>query len=456
MQKEKNMFYYALIDANNICTAVYAMPAAISGSSYVEITAEQYTSQSVIGMKYANGTWVEVTTYYYAILDDKGIVTNVYESETEMPAASNMVEITAEQYNDSTLIGKYYDRENDTFIVPPVSVLAEHSTSEIQYKNEEKTLETKLDEIDEAIEAIDGAIEALEAGSGSGVTVDAYTKAESDAKYATKEALEDKADATHSHNEYAAAEHTHTGYAEAEHTHTGYAATDHAHTGYAAADHAHNGYAASDHTHNNYAATSHSHSQNEITGLSSALAGKADSNHTHSGYATNNHTHFGYASSTHTHSGYASSSHTHDYLPLSGGTVTGETNFSGGLVRVKGVQTLYHSGSQMVLSSENLATKICGSAITSSKTITVASDERLKADVDVLEKQALIDFMKKIELVSYRYKDEPEGTKHIGVIAQQLLEINPNVAQYFVKVDENGYYSVDYTALSLMALLAVQ
>ena len=110
----------------------------------------------------------------------------------------------------------------------------------------------------------------------------------------------------------------------------------------------------------------------------------------------------------------------------------------------------------MVLSSENLATKICGSAITSSKTITVASDERLKADVDVLEKQALIDFMKKIELVSYRYKDEPAGTKHIGVIAQQLLEINPNVAQYFVKVDENGYYSVDYTALSLMALLAVQ
>lgn len=454
MQKEKNMFYYALIDENNICTAVYAMPAAISGSSYVEITAEQYTSQSVIGMKYANGTWVEVTTYYYAILDDKGIVTNVYESETEMPAASNMVEITAEQYNDSTLIGKYYDRENDTFIVPPVSVLAEHSTSEIQYKNEEKTLETKLDEIDEAIEAIDeaieaidGAIEALEAGSGSGVTVDAYTKAESDAKYATKEALEDKADATHSHNEYAAAEHTHTGYAEAEHTHTGYAATDHAHTGYAAADHAHNGYAASDHTHNNYAATSHSHSQNEITGLASALAGKADSNHTHSGYAASNHSHSGYASSNHSHS---------EYFPSTGGTISGETNFSGGLVKAKGVQAIFHSGSQLVYGSNNLPTRIAGSAITSTKTITVDSDERLKADINELDKQVLIDFMKKIELVSYRYKDEPEGTKHIGVIAQQLLEINPNVAQYFVKVDENGYYSVDYTALSLMALLAVQ
>ena len=448
------MFYYALIDANNICTAVYAMPAAISGSSYVEITAEQYTSQSVIGMKYANGTWVEVTTYYYAILDDKGIVTNVYESETEMPAASNMVEITAEQYNDSTLIGKYYDRENDTFIVPPVSVLAEHSTSEIQYKAEEKTLETKLDEIDGAIvgiigdiSEIDEAIEALEAGSGSGVTVDAYTKAESDTKYATKEALEDKADATHSHNEYAEAEHTHTGYAEAEHTHTGYAATDHAHTGYAAADHAHNGYAASDHTHNNYAATSHSHSQNEITGLASALAGKADSNHTHSGYAASNHSHSGYASSNHSHS---------EYFLSTGGTISGETNFSGGLVRAKGVQAIFHSGSQLVYGSNNLPTRIAGSAITSTKTITVDSDERLKADINELDKQVLIDFMKKIELVSYRYKDEPEGTKHIGVIAQQLLEINPNVAQYFVKVDENGYYSVDYTALSLMALLAVQ
>ena len=147
------MFYYALVDTNNICTAVYAMPAAISGASYVEITETLYNDPTLIGKKYVNGEWVEVTVYYYAILDDRNIVTNVYETATEMPAADNLVEITFAEYNDAALIGKYYDRANDAFIDPPVSVLAECSTNEIQYKNAEKYLSDKLDEMDEATAA---------------------------------------------------------------------------------------------------------------------------------------------------------------------------------------------------------------------------------------------------------------------------------------------------------------
>lgn len=479
------MFYYALVDTNNICTAVYAMPAAISGASYVEITEALYNDPTLIGKKYVNGEWVEVTVYYYAILDDRNIVTNVYETATEMPAADNLVEITFAEYNDAALIGKYYDRANDAFIDPPVSVLAECSTNEIQYKNAEKYLSDKLDEMDEATaantaakhthdnkEVLDGItaekVAAWDNGTGGSSTTMTETEmlaaiktvdgAGSGLDADTLDGMQaaDFATAEHTHTGFAAADHTHNGYAAADHAHSGYAATDHTHTGYAAETHTHSGYASSDHTHTGYAASSHTHSQSEITGLSSALAGKAASNHTHSEYAANSHTHSNYAASNHTHSGYAASTHSHDYLPLSGGTVTGETNFSGGLVRVKGVQTLYHSGSQMVLASDNLATKICGNAITSSKSITVASDKRLKDDVKPLDKQALIDFIKKVELVTYRYKDESADNKHIGVIAQQLLEIDKDIAGYFVKIDKNGFYTVDYAALSLLAVLALQ
>lgn len=519
------MFYYALVDENNVCTAVYAMPAAISGSSYIEITEEQYNDSTLIGKKYVDGEWVTVTSYYYAILNEKNIVINVYQSDTEMSAADNLVAITQAQYNDSTLIGKWYNRESGVFTEPPISVLAEHSTSEIQYKEEEKWLDTKLDEMDTAINnrytkeesdakyALAGSggatmtsaeiLAAIKEVDGAGSGLDADTL---DGKSSTDFASSDHthtgyAAENHTHTEYAATEHTHTGYAAADHTHeqsditglttalsgkantdhthSGYAAsehthsqnditglatalagksdTDHTHSGYAASNHTHNEYAASNHTHNGYAASEHTHSQSDITGLSNALSGKSDVGHTHSGYAASNHSHSEYAASNHTHSGYASSSHTHsNYFEKTGGTISGETNFSGGLVRVKGVQSLYHSGSQMILASDSIPTKICGSAITSSKAITTASDERLKEDVTVLNKQEFIDFVKNVELVSYRYKGEPNGTKHIGVIAQQLLEINPDIAKYFVYTNEDGYYSVDYAALSLLAVLSLQ
>lgn len=69
--------------------------------------------------------------------------------------------------------------------------------------------------------------------------------------------------------------------------------------------------------------------------------GLVASGYTTSSFASSNHTHSGYASSSHTHTignvtglqaaldGKAASSHTHSYLPLSGGTVTGNTSFSG-------------------------------------------------------------------------------------------------------------------------------
>ena len=125
-------------------------------------------------------------------------------------------------------------------------------------------------------------------------------------------------------------------------------------------------------------------------------------------------------------------------------------------MRLIGTQTLFNSGSMITFGSNNMPTNIAGNAITSTKTITVSSDLRLKEDVKPLDKQRLLEFMRQIEFVSYRYHDENEDTKRIGVIAQQLLDVDPEMARFFVRQDEEGYYSVDYTALSLLALLAIQ
>lgn len=109
--------------------------------------------------------------YYYAVLDERGIVINLTSSQTAL-TGTNLVSITSAQYNDpDSIMGMYYSQESGTFIIPPVSVVAETSTSNIQYKAEEKWLDEKLDEIENAIEnnpasAFEGYLPSAFAASG--------------------------------------------------------------------------------------------------------------------------------------------------------------------------------------------------------------------------------------------------------------------------------------------------
>ena len=275
------MFYYAFIDSNNICTGVYAMPSEIPVASYIPITEQQYNDSNA--------------------------------------------------GNENSLIGKRYDAETNTFVDVPVWTC---NASEVQYGTGAVSVADALDEINETLDGL----------GGSSTPVDAYTKLESDERYATSD-------------------HTHTGFANASHSHTAgdvtgvvktingtapdengnvsvsvsgggmtaneileavktvdgansgldadtldgmeasaFATAEHTHTGYASETHTHDGYATADHTHEGYA------SAND-------LAGKADANHTHSGYASSGHSHSEYASSSHSHTpasiGAAASSHTH-------------------------------------------------------------------------------------------------------------------------------------------------
>lgn len=455
--------------------------------------------------------------FYYAFLDANNVVTGVYALPSQI-TADGYVEITADQYNDPTLVGKVYDPETNTFNEP---TLWSCSTEQVQYKNTQTSLSTKLDEMEEAI-------------ASAGGTVDAYTKTESDAKYAL-------------------ADHTHTGYASTSHTHNatdvsgvvktvnGTAPDENGNvaisvsgggmtagevldalktvdgansgldadtldgveaSGFATADHTHTGYATSEDLAGK-ANTSHNHAQSEIEGLTDALSGKADTNHTHTeyasasdltavqnglnakadtdhthtGYATanhthdnyittstyangmsgkadTNHTHSGYATSSHTHSGYASSSHTHsDYLSNSGGTVNGNLNVAG-ILRVNGQQSVYDSGSMITLSTNNRETMIAGSKIYSKVTISVSSDERLKENIVDVDTEAMIDFVKGVDVKKFNYLGN--DTECVGVIAQQLQSINAETAKYFVAEDGEGYLSVKATDLVFPLIIAVQ
>lgn len=400
---------------------------------------------------------------------------------------------------NQSLIGLWYDRIAGEFETPSFSILADHSTDFINYRNTNLCLSDVLD-----------------------------AKAESD----------------HTHTGYASTSHTHSNYAESDHTHEQSEITglETALAGKASSSHTHSGYAATTHTHSNYAATSHTHAQSDVTGLETALSGKAaashthdyaatnhthsnyastthnhdddyaEVDHTHTGYAATNHTHSGYASSSHTHSNYASTSHTHSnyavannvytkdeadsaFLPLAGGELNGALNVKG-IIRCNGNQSVYYSGTNCTFGTNNATsvTFACvysgsmavnagtfstytilprsyGSSISATignsssrfkyiylqNSPSVSSDLRTKRDVRNLDVKELSEFIGKLNIVGYNYKEDSADDKEkIGVIAQQLIESNDKVAPYFVDEDEEGMLSLRLSDLVFPLIAAVQ
>ncbi|MBR2504361.1 MAG: hypothetical protein IKB61_00260, partial [Elusimicrobiaceae bacterium] len=145
--------------------------------------------------------------YYYAVLNLKGIV------ETISVLSSPLDDYYFIQigFEDTSLIGLWYDRSANTFKTAPVSVQALYSSDVLQYKNEEKWLN----------EVIDG-----------------------------------KAEADHTHD-YAASDHTHN-YANASHSHSISEVAD--------LQSSLDGKASASHTHSQYAESSHTHSYLPLAG----------------------------------------------------------------------------------------------------------------------------------------------------------------------------------------------
>ena len=282
-------------------------------------------------------------------------------------------------------------------------------------------------------------VAAWDAGTGSGSTtptVDAYTKTESDARYAPT---------THTHAEYMTSTEAGNAFAPMTHQHGEYAASNHTHSYNDLTD------IPSDQGGYTHPAT---HPASMITGLATvATSGKysdlidkptslpadgGDADTVGGKYPSS------FANASHTHSGY---------LPLTGGTLSGNLNV-GGILRVNSQQSVYDDGSMITLSTNNRQTMIAGSKIYSKQTIQVSSDERLKENIEDVNLLDCVNFIEDLDVKTFNYIGD--DTPCIGVIAQDLQ--GTEFEKFFVSAQpgKDGYLTVKAADLVFPLIATVQ
>lgn len=334
--------------------------------------------------------------------------------------------------------------------------------------------------------------------------------------YATITSLNDKADISHIHaqSDITGLETALSAKAAADHVHTAYATAIHTH--------AQSDISGLSTILDGKASASHTHTQSEIIGLTTALNGKANTDHIHDDYVTTSdfesgmntksnitHTHSGYATTTalteglngkadtgHTHANYASSTHNHDTVYASAShthtTLNNDLNVVG-LIKCKGNQMVFinDTSGTVILGTNNLNTIIGGKdsvTINGTETFTghllsrgagnfnigsasnrfkaiyltnspnVSSDERLKENIKGTDREQLADFINNIDVVKYNYIADKDKQERIGVVAQQLMKADKEIANYLVDVDdsEEHYLSVKPADLVFPLIATVQ
>ena len=368
--------------------------------------------------RYASGAEIAVTNAnaaYMRIGSTLGEydLTNVFRIYDTDPASGG----------SGTAIDAYTKAEADTRFAPITHVHADQHTH---------TNKTVLDGITA------DKVAAWDAGTGSTTpTIDAYTKTESDARYALT---------THSHSNYMTSTEAGNAFAPMTHQHGEYAASNHTHSYNDLTDIPSD--QGSGYTH---PAT---HPASMITGLAtvatsgkySDLTGKPTSLPADGGDADTVGGKYpsSFANVSHTHSGY---------LPLSGGSLSGNLNV-GGILRVNSQQSVYDDGSMITLSTNNRQTMIAGSKIYSKQTIQVSSDERLKENIEDVNLFDCADFIEDLDVKTFNYIGD--DTPCIGVIAQDLQ--GTEFEKFFVSAQpgEDGYLTVKAADLVFPLIVAVQ
>ncbi len=154
-------------------------------------------------------------------------------------------------------------------------------------------------------------------------------------------------------------------------------------------------------------------------GIGAQVAGDyALTNHDHEEYQPKGN----YALNDHNHdTTYAKTSHSHpEYLSSQGNiTVNGNLTVTG-----------------EILSNNN---------------VTAYSDIRIKKNIRDIDDE-VIEKLKKVRFCNFEYKDCKDDRKRIGVIAQELEELFPEL----VYENENGIKSVDYVSLNTYFSFAIQ
>lgn len=420
------MFYYAYINANNIVVQIVSLPSAINVAGYIPIDS---ADQTLVGKYYnaSTGMFEEVTAFYYAQLNEKGIVTAVFE----MPSEVNDASLIRVQTLDQDLVGKYYVHENGTFIEPPISVIAELSTTEINHGESwlDDVLDAKADKADVYTKEMADEKFALKSeGGGSGTAGTAGEDGASAFEIAVVNGFEgteaewlaslkgekgdkgDKGDTGAQGEQGLPGEKGESG-AQGVQGEKG----DKGDKGDA--------FTYADFTAAQLAA---------LKGEKGEKGDKGDKGDTGARGATGA---------------------TGPQGPAGADGKDFDGVLSGNILRVNGQQAIYDSGTMVTLATNNRETMIAGSKIYSKVAISVSSDKRLKEAIKAANVKKLADMVNKIKVVNYKYIDS--DVEHVGVIAQDLLKTAPEAA-LFVGKDDKGFYTVSMTELVFPLIAAVQ
>lgn len=112
--------------------------------------------------------------YYYAMLNRQDIVTSVYALLSPLPESKYIVEISKAWYEDKRLIGMKYDRESHGFVFWACS------SDNVQWHNTSESVTAKIDSMDSAISEAKVDISSLNSDMASAIKQIAETAATAD------------------------------------------------------------------------------------------------------------------------------------------------------------------------------------------------------------------------------------------------------------------------------------
>ena len=312
------------------------------------------------------------------------------------------------------------------------------------------------------------------------------------------------ASSSHTHTDYASSNHNHDAdYATATHTHTGFASSTHNHDDdYAGINHSHTNYAAANHTHDvvNKNITINKANANLILKISDLEKGVLPTTASYDGIPIQDKNgnilgNIRYAQETdgdafiqlraYDYRGDAASAVDMRLYKTAAGEAYAQLP---NLVRLaSGNQAIYETSDYMIFGTGNKPTLI---ACKSDSPVTVngtrmdvpslvprntnthglglsgqrftdcylvnspniSSDRRLKQDIVEVDADEMLNFVDNLNVVNYAFKDDPE-TERIGLIAQEVEEAG---GTNFIEVGEDGMYGLKTADLVYPLIGAVQ
>ena len=161
-------------------------------------------------------------------------------------------------------------------------------------------------------------------------------------------------------------------------------------------------------------------------------------------------------------------------LPLSGGTLTGNLTMSGAgtgytiifgestkSIGVEGYWMVYkghnNEGHRFTTTDGSTSTErftITSSGVTSTGNVTAYSDIKLKENIVTIDSP--LNKVKELRGVYYNKKSDELKTRRIGVIAQEIQKILPEVVLTNIEKDEESTLSVDYGNITALLIEAIK